>query len=92
MTHASNRSVLTRRPTLGLPEEKQKRAELLPLLLKGHYLELDQAVESATGFDEYASKSQGGKVYPGGKVERELEEVVETAEEFLALMAAAGKK
>ena len=31
-------------PTLGLPAEQQKRAELLPLLLKGHLLELDEAM------------------------------------------------
>lgn len=61
------------------------------MLLKGHYSELDEAVASPTGFDEYVSKSNK-KTYAGGKVERELEEVVETADEFLALMAAAGKK
>jgi len=76
-------------PTLGLPEEKQKRAELLPMLMKGHFLELDEAIER-NAFEAYESKSQG-KTYAGGKVERELEEVIETAEEFLELMAAAGK-
>jgi len=77
-------------PTLGLPEEQQKRAELLPLLLKGHYLELDEAVK-ANQFDPYVSKTTG-KTYEGGKVEREIEEIQETAEEFIELLAAAGIK
>ena len=45
------------------------------MLLKGHYSELDEAVASPTGFDEYVSKSNK-KTYAGGKVERELEEVI----------------
>ena len=40
-------------------------------------------------FDEYVSKTTGS-VYKGGKVERELEEVCETADDFMIL--AAGRK
>ena len=38
---------------------------------------------SDSGFVAYTSTT--GRIYPGGKVERELEEVQETAEEYLAL-------
>jgi hypothetical protein len=68
-------------PGLGLPEEKQKRAELLPALMKGHYLELDEAVAKL----QFADFKDGDRVYKGGRVEAELEEIVETAEEFIAL-------
>ena len=70
-------------PTLGLAPEQQKQAELLPQLLKGHMLEYTDAV-SKDRFDVYVSKTTG-KTYKGGKVEREMEEIVETAEEWLAL-------
>lgn len=110
-------------PGLGLGEADQKRAELLPQLLKGHYLEVRAHARAAAGapaacsplvapaacsplsrstaaqLDEALSKGQfspyvsssTGKTYEGGRVERELEEVEETAEEFVALMAKAGK-
>eukprot|EP00630_Chrysocystis_fragilis_P012414 CAMPEP_0197408318 /NCGR_PEP_ID=MMETSP1165-20131217/28264_1 /TAXON_ID=284809 /ORGANISM="Chrysocystis fragilis, Strain CCMP3189" /LENGTH=287 /DNA_ID=CAMNT_0042934745 /DNA_START=32 /DNA_END=897 /DNA_ORIENTATION=+ len=55
-----------------------ENAKLQPLLLKGHMLELDQALASPEGFAQYVSKTTGD-TYPGGKVERELEEAVETA-------------
>ena len=35
-------------------------------------------------FDSYTSKTTGS-TYPGGKVERELEEVCETADDFINL-------
>ncbi|KAL1530696.1 hypothetical protein AB1Y20_001595 [Prymnesium parvum] len=70
-----------------LPEEKRKALALQPLLLKGHLLELQQALAEAK-FEEYTSKTTKA-TYPGGKVERELEEVCETLDDFLAL--AAGK-
>ena len=35
-------------------------------------------------FDAYTSKTTGA-TYPGGKVERELEEVCETADDFINL-------
>ena len=58
-----------------LPAEELERAKLLPLLLKGHLLELEQAVGMGeAGFAQYTSKSTGDS-YPGGKAERELEEV-----------------
>eukprot|EP00316_Scyphosphaera_apsteinii_P016977 CAMPEP_0119330046 /NCGR_PEP_ID=MMETSP1333-20130426/77370_1 /TAXON_ID=418940 /ORGANISM="Scyphosphaera apsteinii, Strain RCC1455" /LENGTH=183 /DNA_ID=CAMNT_0007339325 /DNA_START=121 /DNA_END=672 /DNA_ORIENTATION=- len=78
-------------PGLGLPEDskasypaQQQRVEVLPLLLKGHLLELDQALADKKGFDPYISKTTKLS-YPGGKVERELEEVEETVDEFLQL-------
>lgn len=57
------------------------KAALQPLLMKGHMLELDQALASGEGFKTYVSKTTGD-TYPGGKVERELEEAVETARDY----------
>jgi len=74
-------------PTLGLPEEQQKRAESLPQLMKELYSELDEAV-SKQEFQAYVSN---GREYPGGKVERKLEEIVETTKEFVLLMDKADK-
>jgi len=68
-----------------LPEEQRKQLKEQPLLLKGHVLELDQALKELK-FDEYKSKTTGA-IYPGGKVERELEEVCETLDDFVALAA-----
>eukprot|EP00320_Phaeocystis_rex_P015032 CAMPEP_0119071656 /NCGR_PEP_ID=MMETSP1178-20130426/52757_1 /TAXON_ID=33656 /ORGANISM="unid sp, Strain CCMP2000" /LENGTH=194 /DNA_ID=CAMNT_0007053595 /DNA_START=18 /DNA_END=602 /DNA_ORIENTATION=- len=68
---------------VGLPDELQKSLALQPLLMKGHLLELDQALAEFK-FEEYTSKTTGS-TYPGGKVERELEEVCETAEDFINL-------
>lgn len=51
------------------------------LELKGHMAELAQAMGDASGYDEYVSKSTKA-TYPGGKVERELEEAVETVGEY----------
>jgi len=70
-------------PTLGLEGEFQRQAETQPLLLKGHLIELQEAVDNAQ-FSEYVSKRTKDS-YPGGKVERELEEVEETIDEFLRL-------
>ena len=42
-----------------------------------------QALKGAK-FDAYISKSTG-RTYPGGKVERELEEIGETCDDFLTL-------
>jgi hypothetical protein len=76
-------SAVAAAPT-GLPDELQKSLALQPLLMKGHLLELEQAL-GAYAFAEYRSKTTGD-VYPGGKVERELEEVCETADDFLELL------
>lgn len=62
-----------------------EKAKLQPLLMKGHMLELDQALAASDGFSEYVSKTTG-ETYPGGKVERELEEAVETAQEYCILV------
>ena len=51
----------------------------------GHLSELDYYLAKAN-FAEYVSKTTG-ETYPGGKVERELEEVCDTADDFLALAA-----
>lgn len=53
-------------------------------LMQGHLLELKQALAQAD-FAEYTSK-RTKQVYPGGKVERELEEVSETFDDFMRLM------
>ena len=68
-----------------LSEENRKQLKFQPIALKGHMLELGQALDGWR-FDEYSSKSTG-EVYPGGKVERELEEISETCDDFLALLA-----
>ena len=51
--------------------------------MKGHLFELDQALKEFK-FEEYKSKTTGS-TYLGGKVERELEEVCETADDFISL-------
>jgi hypothetical protein len=66
-----------------LPAEIEKALALQPILMQGHLLELDQALAEYK-FDAYQSK-RTGKVYPGGKVERELEEVEEVCDDFLKL-------
>lgn len=72
--------------TLADPE-LQKELKLQASYMKGHLLELDQAIKERK-FDEYTSKTTGD-VYPGGKAERELEEVCETFGDFLLI--ASGK-
>jgi len=71
----------------GLPEELQKSLAQQPVLMIGHMSELDYYLKKL-GFDEYYSKSTKA-TYPGGKVERELEEVCETVDDFFTL--ASGK-
>lgn len=68
-----------------LPPELQKKLELQPVLMGSHFLELDQALEKFK-FEAYTSK-RSGRDYPGGKVERELEEISETCDDFLTLAA-----
>lgn len=63
--------------------ELQKQLALQPLLMKGHLLELDQALGEFR-FNAYVSKTTG-RTYPGGKVERELEEVCDTFDDFVEL-------
>mmetsp|Transcript_18596 Transcript_18596/g.74241 ORF Transcript_18596/g.74241 Transcript_18596/m.74241 type:complete len:191 (-) Transcript_18596:250-822(-) len=63
------------------PFNNSDKAKLQPLLMKGHMLELEEALASPDGFKEYVSKTTQD-TYPGGKVERELEEAVETAEAY----------
>jgi hypothetical protein len=53
-------------------------------LIQGHLLEFKQAL-AASEFETYVSK-RTKKVYPGGKVERELEEVSETYDDFVKAM------
>ena len=64
-------------------DEKKKSLDLQPQLMKGHLSELDYYLKKAS-FEEYKSKTTGD-TYPGGKVERELEEVCDTAGDFLLL-------
>jgi len=67
----------------GLPEELQKQLALQNEYLKGHLSELDYYLGKKS-FEEYVSKTTKA-TYFGGKVERELEEVCETTDDFLAL-------
>lgn len=53
-------------------------------LIQGHLLEFKQALAQAD-FKEYVSK-RTKQTYPGGKVERELEEVSDTFDDFMRLM------
>jgi len=57
-------------------EEKQKRAELLPLLLKGHLAELAAATRTGVASEQL----------------QEMEEVAESVDEFLALAKEGGKE
>ena len=61
-----------------------EEAALQPLLMRGHLLELDQALGSSDAFEPYVSKTTKEN-YPGGKVERELEEALETADAYCNL-------
>tara|TARA_B110001452_G_C15187772_1_gene412523 strand:- start:592 stop:1179 length:588 start_codon:yes stop_codon:yes gene_type:complete len=71
-------------PTITLSDaEMQKQLKEQAIFMKGHLLELDTALKGYK-FDEYVSKTTG-ETYLGGKVERELQEVCETAEDFIAL-------
>ncbi len=56
-------------PKLKLDEENQKRVEILPALMKGHILELTQAISQISAKEQL----------------KEVEEVEETLEEFLTL-------
>jgi len=49
----------------------------------GHLSELDFYLKRAS-FEQYTSK-RTGETYPGGKVERELEEICDTAADFILL-------
>lgn len=51
-------------------DEQQKRLEILPQLMKGHILELDQAIASLSAKEQ----------------EKEVEEIVETLNEYLNLV------
>ena len=70
-------------PAAGLPDDMRKKLKEQAIFMKGHLLELDQALAEFK-FEEYTSKTTGS-TYPGGKVERELEEVCETADDFISL-------
>mmetsp|Transcript_34840 Transcript_34840/g.109407 ORF Transcript_34840/g.109407 Transcript_34840/m.109407 type:complete len:161 (-) Transcript_34840:179-661(-) len=61
-----------------------KEAKTQALLMKGHMLELNQALK-ANDWKPYTSKTTG-ETYPGGKPERELEEVEETLEDYLRVI------
>ena len=67
----------------GLPDDVQKQLATQALLLKGHLLELNDALGKYQ-FDEYVSKTTK-MTYSGGKVERELEEVCDTVDDSMAL-------
>ncbi len=51
-------------------DEQQKRLQILPQLMKGHILELDQAITSLSAKEQ----------------EKEVEEIVETLNEYLNLV------
>lgn len=74
-----------------LPEgELKAQLDMQPQELKGHLSELDyylqpKQVKKGISFEEYTSKTTGD-TYPGGKVERELEEVCDTASDVVLLL------
>jgi len=68
-------------PTLA--DADRKKLEDLPALLKGHLLELDEAV--LKGYCGEYTSAKTGKLYSGGQIQRELEEVGEVVDDFLAL-------
>lgn len=69
-----------------LPDsDLQKLLELQSVLMKGHMFELSEALKGYK-FEAYTSK-RTGKLYPGGKVERELEEVSDTCDVFVDLLS-----
>lgn len=68
-----------------LPDaELQKQLEMQPQEMKGHLSELVFYLKKEK-FESYVSKTTGD-TYTGGKVERELEEVVDTASDFILLV------
>ena len=73
-----------------LPDgEMKKLLELQPQEMKGHLSELDFYIQEKQikkgSLEEYTSKTTGD-TYPGGKVERELEEVCDTASDVILLL------
>jgi hypothetical protein len=66
---------------LELPASVVARARALPLEVKGHLAELNFFVKDPTGFNLYKGK------YKGGHVERELEEILDSADEYISLAA-----
>ena len=66
--------------------EKKKLLDQQPELMKGHLSELEfYNRKGDKSFEKYVSKTTGD-TYLGGKVERELEEVCDTASDFLLLL------
>jgi len=74
---------ITERPLqkLMLAQAPNEKAKAQALNMRGHMSELEFALKN-NDFAEYVSKTTG-KTYPGGKVERELEEIEETFEEYV---------
>eukprot|EP00614_Pseudopedinella_elastica_P022049 CAMPEP_0172616534 /NCGR_PEP_ID=MMETSP1068-20121228/65246_1 /TAXON_ID=35684 /ORGANISM="Pseudopedinella elastica, Strain CCMP716" /LENGTH=218 /DNA_ID=CAMNT_0013421997 /DNA_START=76 /DNA_END=732 /DNA_ORIENTATION=+ len=70
--------------SLDLEDDDLKKGAALPQEMKGHLTEIRFFLNEESGFDTYSSSSTG-KSYAGGKVERELEEIAETATEYLVL-------
>ena len=62
-----------------LSDEELAKGAALPQELKGHLLELRFFLNDPKGFDLYKG------TYKGGHVERELEEVIETTTDYIAL-------
>ena len=82
-----------------LPTDAKERLALQPERMNDHLLALDNPVKEwrfdggsfvddsgRLTFKPYVSKTTGA-AYPGGKVERELEEIVETCDDYIALAA-----
>ena len=66
-------------------EELKKQLDMQPQELLGHLSELEYYLKKGDkSFEEYVSKTTGD-TYTGGKIERELEEVCDTASDFILL-------
>eukprot|EP00930_Biecheleria_cincta_P061337 TRINITY_DN46901_c0_g1_i1.p1 TRINITY_DN46901_c0_g1~~TRINITY_DN46901_c0_g1_i1.p1 ORF type:complete len:296 (+),score=37.43 TRINITY_DN46901_c0_g1_i1:71-889(+) len=64
--------------------DENKRAEDLPVLLKGIISDLDDSLRKGL-FGEF-TETKTGKVYTGGQVERKIEEAEEVADTYLKLV------
>lgn len=83
---AAQTSVLAPLRDAMLTQAPSKDAKEKGLEMKGHLMEIDYFVNAKENyFAPYTSKTTGD-TYPGGKLERELEEVSDTFDEYVALL------
>lgn len=65
-----------------LAQAPTANAKIQANLMLGHLSELDFYLKKGNGFNEYKRETTG-KIYSGGKIERELEEIEETFEQYV---------